>query len=154
MAARDQARCQGSISALLLIHLLLLLLFTHVWGSCVVPGCCVVAVCLTSTAAYEACKVCLFRLKVCIFSEHYSLIMFVTDVFSLRQLPTGSILVQVPKGMKPGEAFVLDVKKRKVHDTLGARQQALVQQLPKSRKVSHIVAYKQSIYSLLFLPEK
>jgi hypothetical protein len=111
-------------------------------------------VCLTSTAAYEACKVCLFRLKVCIFSEHYSLIMFVTDVSSLRQLPTGSILVQVPKGMKPGEAFVLDVKKGKVHDTLGARQQALVQQLPKSRKVSHIVAHKHKVYLLFFFCPK
>ena len=81
--------------------------------------------------------------------------MVVTDVFSLRQLPTGSILVQVPKGMKPGETFVLDVKKGKVHDTLGARQQALVQQLPKSRKVSHVVAYKHKVLSsFLFLPQK
>lgn len=98
---------------------------------------------------------CLLRLKVCIFSEHSSRIMVVTDVFPLRQLPTtGSILVQVPKGMKPGETFVLDVKKGKVHDTLGARQQALVQQLPKSRKVSHIVADKHKVYLLFFFCPK
>lgn len=59
-----------------------------------------------------------------------------TDGCGWRQVPSGNVLVDVPKGMKPGQTFVLDLKQAPTELAAGARQQALVQQLPKARKVS------------------
>jgi len=49
------------------------------------------------------------------------------------KVPTGNILVDVPKGMKAGQTFVLDLKQAPKL-AVGARQQKLVQKLPKARK--------------------
>jgi hypothetical protein len=57
------------------------------------------------------------------------------------QVPSGNILVSVPSGMKPGETFVLDMK-QEPKLAAGARQQTLVQKLPKARKVG--VSVRQS----------
>jgi len=48
------------------------------------------------------------------------------------QVPSGNILVHVPKGMTAGQTFVLDLKNS---PPAGARQQTLVQKLPSARKV-------------------
>jgi hypothetical protein len=52
------------------------------------------------------------------------------------QVPSGKVLVDVPRGMSPGQTFVLDLQQAPKQLAAGARQQALVQQLPKARKVT------------------